>query len=53
MTIFENGDETDEKQSVHTKEASKCIENHLKNTLLALVRHLYGKSMKIVEFAMS
>lgn len=48
FSIFQqNGTKTKEKQEVHTEEASKLIEFHLKGTLSGLAHHLFGKDIEI------
>ena len=41
-TMFEDGEETDDKQSRHTLEASKALELELKTTLERLVKDIFG-----------
>lgn len=42
-TMFEDGEETDEKQSRHTLETSKALELELKTTLERLVKYIFGE----------
>lgn len=52
ISVFDNEstEDTEEKQKVHSSEASKFIENHLKNTLLGLIRNLYKKGIFTISF---
>lgn len=49
IDVFVNeAEDTEEKQSVHTIEASKFIELHLKTTLVGLTHHLFDESKDIL-----
>lgn len=41
--MFEVGDETDEKQAMHSLDATRIVEEQLKSTLVFLVQSLFGK----------
>ncbi|KAG9479288.1 hypothetical protein GDO78_012779 [Eleutherodactylus coqui] len=45
--LFENGFRTPHKQEIHTLEAMKLVEYHLKQTLSKLITHLFGEGLEI------
>ena len=47
--LFENGDESVDKQSCHTLEASKLVEYDMKKTLTDCVEDLFGKGMILMR----
>uniref|UniRef100_H2ZQD4 Phenylalanine--tRNA ligase, mitochondrial n=1 Tax=Ciona savignyi TaxID=51511 RepID=H2ZQD4_CIOSA len=46
LTLFENGQETADKQMCHTLETSKLLEFNLKQTIEDCVKHLFGKDVE-------
>jgi hypothetical protein len=49
VQLFENSQETPEKQNVHTLEVSKFLETELKTCLEGLARNLFGKGTVVVH----
>uniref|UniRef100_A0A1B6MKR8 Phenylalanine--tRNA ligase, mitochondrial n=1 Tax=Graphocephala atropunctata TaxID=36148 RepID=A0A1B6MKR8_9HEMI len=47
VKVFERGEETEEKQAVHTLDATRIMEHQLKCTLVALVQALFGKDVEL------
>jgi len=50
LALFESGKRTVDKQEMHTVDAAKLLEHHLKRTLLGLVHKLFGKGERIVLY---
>lgn len=49
LTLFESGKRTQDKQETHTVDAAKLVEHSLKQTLLGLAHHLFGKGQFMTD----
>jgi hypothetical protein len=49
MKLFESGKRTQDKQETHTVDAAKLVEHSLKQTLLGLAHHLFGKGQFVTN----
>lgn len=50
VKVFEDGQETEGKQAVHTLDATQIVEHQLKFTLTALTHSLFGKGNQKLQF---